>query len=157
MTSHSNGMKFDGEKPDYSLVPFAALDEVVKVLTYGAKKYDRFNWEKVERHRYEAAALRHISAYMQGEKYDPETGINHMAHAVCSLMFLTEFDLKDQKKSFDPVQLNLNFSQNYVYNLEQPVYNSSINKTSIDDATPEEWNAVNRQFLNVNGMNYETK
>ena len=150
-TSHSNGMKFDGEKPDYSLVPFGALDEVVKVLTYGAKKYDRFNWEKVERHRYEAAALRHISAYMQGEKFDPETGINHMAHAVCSLMFLTEFDLKDQKKESDFTQLNLNFSQNYVYNLEQPVYNSSINKTSIDDATPEEWNAVNRKFLNVNG------
>lgn len=150
MTSHSNGMKFDGEKPDYSLVPFGALDEVVKVLTYGAKKYDRFNWEKVERHRYEAAALRHISAYMQGEKFDPETGINHMAHAVCSLMFLTEFDLKDKKKESDSVQLNLNFSANDVYSFGQTLYNN-INRYSIDDATPEEWNAANRQFLNVNG------
>lgn len=89
------GIKYDGDKPDYSLVPFKALDEVVKVLTYGAAKYDRFNWEKVEARRYQAAALRHISAYMQGEKIDPESGINHLAHAACSLLFLTDFDLKE--------------------------------------------------------------
>ena len=90
----AKGIKHDGEKPDYSLVPFSALDEVVKVLTYGAAKYDRFNWEHVEDIRYQAAALRHISSYMQGEKYDPETGINHLAHAICSLMFLVESDKK---------------------------------------------------------------
>jgi hypothetical protein len=89
------GIKYDGDKPDYSLVPFQAMDEVVKVLTYGAAKYDRFNWEKVEPRRYQAAALRHISAYMQGEKIDPESGINHLAHAACSLLFLTDFDLKE--------------------------------------------------------------
>jgi len=92
------GIKYDGEKPDYSLVPFKSMDEVVKVLTYGAAKYDRFNWEKVEPRRYQAAALRHISAYMQGEKIDPESGINHLAHAVCSLLFLTDFDLKESRE-----------------------------------------------------------
>ena len=128
MTINSNGMKFDGEKPDYSLVPFGALDEVVKVLTYGAKKYDRFNWEKVEDIRYQAAALRHISAYMQGEKYDPETGINHMAHAICSLLFLTQFDLdKNNSKS----------GEKTVYNPAELVYNTSY---TIDSATPEDWN-----------------
>ena len=91
----SEGVKYDQEKPDYSLVPFGAMDQVVKVLTYGAKKYDRFNWEKVESRRYQAAALRHISAYMQGEKIDPESGVNHLAHAICSLLFLTDFDLKE--------------------------------------------------------------
>ena len=92
------GIKYDGEKPDYSLVPFKSMDEVVKVLTYGAAKYDRFNWEKVEPRRYQAAALRHISAYMQGEKIDPESGINHLAHAVCSLLFLTDFDLRESRE-----------------------------------------------------------
>jgi hypothetical protein len=135
MSNHSNGMKFDSDKPDYSLVPFEALDEVVKVLTYGANKYDRFNWEKVEDIRYQAAALRHISAYMQGEKYDPETGINHLAHAVCSLLFLTQFDLNSKKES---TQLNFNFSENTVYNDVEVVYNG-INKT-LDDVTPAEWN-----------------
>jgi hypothetical protein len=92
----SQGMKFDKNKPDYSLLPFAAVDEVVKVLTYGAAKYDRFNWEKVEAVRYQAATMRHFSTHMQGEKIDPESGISHLAHAVCSLLYLLDFELKDK-------------------------------------------------------------
>lgn len=122
----TKGIKHDGAKPDYSLVPFGALDEVVKVLTHGASKYDRFNWEHVEDIRYQAAALRHISSYMQGEKFDPETGINHLAHAICSLMFLVEFDNKKVKKP--------------VYTNEHTVYNGPYK--SIDDATPYEWDAA---------------
>lgn len=144
MSKSSKGMKFDNAKPDYSLMPFAALDEVVKVLTYGADKYDRFNWEKVERHRYEAAALRHMSAYMQGEKYDPETGINHLAHAMCSLLFLTEFDLKSEKNVEKPM-----------YSTDSMIYNSTY---TIDDATPEEWNKAYQNInVTLNGMKYETK
>ena len=54
------GIKYDGGKPDYSLLPFNALEEVVRVLTYGAAKYSRDNWKLVEPHkeRYVAAALR---------------------------------------------------------------------------------------------------
>lgn len=90
-------MKFDQDKPDYSLVPFEVLDEVVKVLTYGANKYDRFNWEFVEDKRYQAAALRHISAYMQGEMLDQESGYEHLAHAICNLMFLmAKVDISDE-------------------------------------------------------------
>ena len=121
------GIKYDGDKPDYSLVPFGALDEVVKVLTHGAKKYDRFNWEKVDAVRYQAAALRHISAYMQGEKYDPETGINHMAHAVCSLLFLTQFDLNEKEMQVE--------YPNYTINVKEktPV------RYSINEATVSDW------------------
>jgi len=84
------GKKYDQDKMRYDLVPFRGLDEVVRVLTYGAQKYSPDNWRKVERaeERYPAAALRHISAYLQGEPYDPETGISHLAHAVCSLLFV---------------------------------------------------------------------
>ena len=107
------GVKYDQEKPDYSLVPFGAMDQVVKVLTYGAKKYDRFNWEKVESRRYQAAALRHISAYMQGEKIDPESGVNHLAHAICSILFLTDFDLKESAEGVtDSVTVRYNDSLN---------------------------------------------
>jgi hypothetical protein len=90
----SQGMKFDKNKHDYSLLPFAAVDEVVKVLTYGAAKYDRFNWKKVEAVRYQAATMRHFSAHMQGEKIDPESEISHLAHAICSLLYLLDFELK---------------------------------------------------------------
>jgi hypothetical protein len=98
------GIKFDQDKPDYSLVPFAAFDEVVKVLTYGAKKYDRHNWRHVEDIRYQAALMRHFSAYMQGERNDPETNINHLAHLACSVLFLLQKDIDKQKQiTKDPI------------------------------------------------------
>ena len=56
------GVKYDKTKPDYSLVPPRALNDVVKVLTFGAAKYDRHNWKKLDNleDRYFAAALRHL-------------------------------------------------------------------------------------------------
>lgn len=84
------GRKFDGGKLDYTLVPFEGLDEIVKVLMFGAKKYDRDNWRHVDNaaQRYTAAAFRHLTAYNKGETVDPETGVSHLAHAGCCLLFL---------------------------------------------------------------------
>ena len=86
------GTKHDTDKPDYSLLSFHALEELVKVLTFGAKKYSRDNWKAVPdfHHRYMAAALRHITAHARGEERDPETGCMHLSHAVATLMFLVE-------------------------------------------------------------------
>jgi len=70
-----------------------ALSEVAEVMEFGAKKYDRKNWSKVDdKERYISAPLRHILAYQQGEKIDPESGKNHLAHAICSLLFLLEIE-----------------------------------------------------------------
>lgn len=37
------GKKFDNDKPMMNLLPFEALEEVAKVLTYGANKYGKDN------------------------------------------------------------------------------------------------------------------
>lgn len=89
------GVKYDQDKPQWTLVPFKAFDEVVKVLTIGAKKYAPDNWKKVPnaRQRYIDAAFRHMSAYAGGEKLDAETGKSHLAHAMCCFLFLMAFDL----------------------------------------------------------------
>ena len=89
------GVKFDQDKPQWTLVPFKAFDHVVEVLTIGARKYAPDNWKKVPnaRQRYIDAAFRHMSAYAGGEKLDAETGKNHLAHAMCCLLFLLAFDL----------------------------------------------------------------
>lgn len=93
----SGGRKCDGGKPDWSLVEWGFFISVVKVLTFGAVKYNRENWKSVGRHRYEAAIFRHIIAYVSGEKNDPETGLSHLAHVGASLMFLTWFDEQEEK------------------------------------------------------------
>lgn len=94
MDNLSEGKKFDAGKARYDLMPFAALDEVASVLSHGAEKYGEDNWRNVPNanSRYIAAALRHISAYQQGNEFDKETGRHHLAHAVCSLLFVIELD-----------------------------------------------------------------
>ena len=94
-TATSGGRKFDGGKPEYGLLPPLALEETVKVLTFGAQKYERDNWKKVpdSKRRYFDAMERHIWAYKKGEQMDPESGIHHLAHAMCCLMFLYEHDI----------------------------------------------------------------
>ena len=89
------GRKFDGGKLEYGLLPPLALEETVKVLTFGAQKYARDNWQIVPdaKRRYFDAVQRHMWAWKQGEQMDPESGIHHLAHAMCGLMFLYEHDI----------------------------------------------------------------
>lgn len=84
------GLKYDEGKLRYDLIPPKALREIVRVLTHGSVKYGDYNWSHVEpwKPRYTAALLRHIEAWRDGEKYDPETGIHHLAHAATNCIFL---------------------------------------------------------------------
>ena len=86
------GRKDDTGKLRYDLLPMHAIDEIVGVLTFGAKKYAPDNWRHVEdaEKRYYAAAMRHLSAWCQGEVEDEESGLSHLAHAACCLVFLME-------------------------------------------------------------------
>jgi hypothetical protein len=93
-TATTGGRKFDGNKPQYGLLPPKALKETVKVLTLGAQKYEPDNWKNVPdaQNRYFDALQRHLWDWKSGEKHDPETGINHLAHACCNILFLLERD-----------------------------------------------------------------
>ena len=86
------GKKFDGDKLRWDLVPQHELDDLVAVLTYGAKKYGDENWRNVKARRYYAAAMRHISAWRRGQWQDEESGLPHLAHAMCSIMFISALE-----------------------------------------------------------------
>lgn len=87
-------VKHDQDKPRWDLLPLEAVGYVVDVLTFGAKKYAPDGWRQVPewRRRYYAAALRHLVAWWKGERVDPESGLPHLAHAGCCLLFLAELD-----------------------------------------------------------------
>lgn len=92
------GKKYDDGKLRYDLLPVKALRDVAQVLTFGAKKYGDNNWKITKpESRYIAAAMRHMEAYRDGEVLDPESGIHHLAHAACSLMFILQIDLEKEK------------------------------------------------------------
>lgn len=86
----TEGRKYDTGKPDYTLLPWDAVEDIVRVLDFGALKYARDNWRYVDdaEVRYLAAAFRHMAAYARGETHDPETGLSHLAHAGCCILFL---------------------------------------------------------------------
>lgn len=90
------GKKYDVGKPMYGLLPPKALRATVDVLTFGAQKYEIDNWKYVadSKRRYFDAAQRHLWAWKEGEQDDPESGLHHLAHAMCCLMFLYEHDMK---------------------------------------------------------------
>lgn len=86
------GTKYDHGKPILGAVPPHAELAVGRVLTFGAEKYARGNWDKVEDHenRYMDAALRHLNAYRRGELTDDESGESHLAHAACCILFMLD-------------------------------------------------------------------
>ena len=88
------GKKYDTGKTEYGLMPPYALQEFADVLTYGARKYSMDNWKKVPdaKRTYFDAAMRHMWAWKRGEKTDPETGLHHMAHAMCCLAFIIDIE-----------------------------------------------------------------
>ena len=87
------GSKDDAQQARFAHLPWHAVDTIVAVLTYGARRYGPENWRKVEHagDRYWAACQRHLSAYRGGEWIDKESGLPHLAHAACSIVFLLTF------------------------------------------------------------------
>lgn len=54
----------------------------------------RNNWRKgMEWSRMVDAALRHLGAWNEGEDLDPESGISHLAHCLCCIIFLLWYSL----------------------------------------------------------------
>ena len=91
------GVKFDKDKPKWNLLPWSEVEDVVKVLTSGVEKYAPDNWKFVDdaNNRYMAATMRHLVAFQQGKRYDPESGEHHLAHAICCLLFMLWHDKND--------------------------------------------------------------
>lgn len=94
------GAKFDKGKNRYDLIPADALDDLVKVYTYGTIKYDDNNWRNgMKWGRVFGAIMRHLWKFWRGEDLDDESGLPHLAHAAWGCMTLLNFS--KTKKEFD--------------------------------------------------------
>lgn len=104
------GLKYDQGKPPMELLSRQWLEGTAQVLAFGAKKYSAENWRNgIHTKRLIGAALRHTLAFLDGEDTDPETGLSHVHHASCCLMFISEtmarrpeFDDRYKKKPSTP-------------------------------------------------------
>lgn len=90
--AESPGSKFDAEKIRTDLFSVDAYMGTCSVLTFGAHKYAAWNWSKgIQYMRVYGALLRHLMAWVRCEERDPETGLSHLDHAACCLMFLQHY------------------------------------------------------------------
>jgi hypothetical protein len=81
--------KNDQNKPPISLIPSNAIEEEAKAFGFGANKYGKHNYRNgLEYTRLIDASMRHILAFSDGEDLDPESGLNHLAHARACLGML---------------------------------------------------------------------
>ena len=64
----------------YDLIPPEFEQALAEVYGRGARKYADRNWEKGYAWGLSVAALRrHLTAWLQGESLDPDTGAHHLA------------------------------------------------------------------------------
>jgi hypothetical protein len=113
------GLKFDDSKVRLDLLSTQWLNGVGAVLTFGAKKYAAHNWRNgIVLSRLTGAALRHLTAFNSGEDLDPETGLSHLHHASCCLMFMSELyatkkdEVDDRYKTvLEPIKAQENDAQ----------------------------------------------
>lgn len=93
--------KHDGGKTDWSLLPWDAVEEIIKVLQFGAGKYSPWNWAEnggFKFNRLFNSSMRHFVAWFwYREDADPETGLSHMAHLGCNVLFLLHYVLNGNK------------------------------------------------------------
>ena len=138
-------MKFDGKKNRLELIEPEFILGLGKVLSFGAEKYDAWNWRKMDgvedTERIKGAALRHMMAYLSGEKFDPETGISHLHHMSCNLMFLDYFDrnevsneVNNEVSNEHPIDKVLRGSQYYYHcNAASPYPYQIVNRNNPSD------------------------
>lgn len=70
----------------------------IRVREYGIQKYtDPENWRQVSPERYRDALYRHWLAYLDDpEAVDDESGLPHLWHMACNIMFLIELEGKNE-------------------------------------------------------------
>lgn len=100
------GKKNDGGKLRWGLMPWAQVEDVVRMLMHGAEKYNADNWQKVLRGpdgemRYYEAMERHLKQWFRAHRgatdpdtgqpfthIDPDSDLPHLASLICSALFL---------------------------------------------------------------------
>lgn len=98
--SEEVALRYNEGKARFELIDPEFEKGVALVLTFGAEKYGDENWKKsagTDKH-YEfvsgchGSLRRHLAAIRDGEHLDPESGLPHIDHVACNVMFIRYYD-----------------------------------------------------------------
>ena len=76
------GLRFNQGKLPMRLIPVCWIRGLAEILQFGSIKYSDRNWELGMKWSlpYECA-MRHLLAWFNGERNDPESNLHHLLHA----------------------------------------------------------------------------
>lgn len=93
-------LRYNEGKIEWGLLNYKALEPMIQVLMFGAKKYAPNNWKKgLSKRQILESMQRHLAALMDEEENDPESGISHIGHIGCNYMFYSYFTTVDTSKA----------------------------------------------------------
>jgi len=94
-TSDNGGLRHDEGKLQWDLLPGSFVRAVVEVLNDGAEKYAPWNWARgMHWTRVANCQRRHWEWFwLEGERFDKESGRHHLAHMATNIMFLYIYDM----------------------------------------------------------------
>lgn len=84
-------------KAPLSVVPMGVVAEIGVGMLEGASKYGRHNYRGVgvRASVYFDATMRHLISWWEGEDLDPDSGMSHIAKALCSLAVLRDAQMQE--------------------------------------------------------------
>jgi len=86
------GLRYNEGKNRMDLLEPYAIEQLAKVFTIGANKYEPGNWLKGMKWSKVVASLkRHLNSFEQGVDYDDETHLLHAAHIAWNAMALVSY------------------------------------------------------------------
>lgn len=91
-------LRYNENKPKWSIVHFKSLIPFVRVLMFGAEKYSRDNWKnEMDIAEILDSTQRHLVEMMDGNTIDEESKELHAGHVMCNMMFYV-YHLEKQKR-----------------------------------------------------------
>ena len=81
----------------------ADLPPIYDVSKYKLISSGADNWKKgLDKKEILESSMRHLTALMDGETHDPESGLHHIGHLMCNNMFYSYFENKEQEEIINP-------------------------------------------------------
>lgn len=126
-----------------SLLPYSALAKAVKVREFGINKYgDVDGYKKVEEKEWVEAIARHALKYLEGERVDEESGLEHIAHIACgAILALVDKPtnvLMGVQKQMSPITASETLRNKDDIELEGKIILNILTKADLDGIIHEE-------------------
>jgi hypothetical protein len=81
-------VKKSENKPELGLVYKSTLEAIARVRRFGIDKHGNSeDWRTTPECMHHDAMLRHLFAYIEGEEFDAQSGLPHLAHLLATASF----------------------------------------------------------------------